>query len=191
MRQSKVEQKLPIGHMGQRIIDEPWSVVAADVIGPYTRLNIGFEYVLIFMDMFTRWIELIPLCKLNAKKIIEAFYKFVINRWGAPRIFLPDNGNEFSNKKVDNFLESVGISHTFTPPYHAQANPVERLNRVYKTMITSFLEKDHRDWDVHLDEFLFAYNTAVHSSLKVSLAYLNLGHDLHAKNDSRRADTVP
>ena len=36
-QQNKVEQKLPIGHRGQRIIDEPWSVIAADVIGLILR----------------------------------------------------------------------------------------------------------------------------------------------------------
>ena len=55
-------------------------------------------------------------------------------------------------------------------------------------MITSFIEKDHRDWDLHLDEFHFAYNTAVHSSLKVSPAYLNSSRDLRTKNESRRKE---
>ena len=79
-QQNKVEQKLPICHIGQRIIDEPWSVVAADVMGPYTRSKKGFEYVLIFMDMFTRWIEPVALRKSNANKIVESFDDFVLNR---------------------------------------------------------------------------------------------------------------
>jgi len=64
------------------------------------------------------------------------------------------------------------------PPYHPQANPVERVNRILKTMITSLIEKDHREWDKHLSEFRFAYNTAFHSSLETSPAFLNLGREL-------------
>ncbi|KAL6417751.1 hypothetical protein ACFW04_011652 [Cataglyphis niger] len=30
-------------------------------------------------------------------------------------------------------------------------------------MITAFIEQDHRDWDLHLTEFRFAYNSAYHT----------------------------
>ena len=57
------------------------------------------------------------------------------------------------------------------------ANPTERVNRVLKTMIVAFLRDDHRDWDLHLHEFRFAYNTAVHGSLRVTLGSLNYGRE--------------
>ena len=44
-------------------------------------------------------------------------------------------------------------------------------------MINSFLADDHRDWDLHLSELCFALNSAVHSSLGVSPAFLNLGRN--------------
>ncbi|XP_014299485.1 uncharacterized protein LOC106694033 [Microplitis demolitor] len=44
-------------------------------------------------------------------------------------------------------------------------------------MIMSYLGDDHRDWDLNIHAFQFAYNTAVHESLGVSPAYLNLGRD--------------
>ncbi|EFN63805.1 Retrovirus-related Pol polyprotein from transposon 412, partial [Camponotus floridanus] len=61
--------------------------------------------------------------------------------------------------------------------YHPQANPVERVNRILKTMITAFLENDHREWDVHLAEFRFTYNTAYHTSLQVTPAFFNFGRE--------------
>ena len=51
----------------------------------------------------------------------------------------------FKNKGVDKFLEERGVTHTTIPPYYAQANPVERVNRTIKTMITSYLENNHGD----------------------------------------------
>ena len=45
--------------------------------------------------------------------------------------------------------------------YHAQANPTERVNRLLKTMIVAFVRDDHKDWDLHLHEFRFAYNTTL------------------------------
>ena len=35
------------------------------------------------------------------------------------------------------------MHHTNTPPYHPQANPVERANRTLKTMIASYLHERH------------------------------------------------
>jgi len=114
-----------------------------------------------------------PLRKATGKKIREVIDELVINRWGTPRELLTDNGTEFVNKDLRAFAEEPGIAHSTIPPYHPQANPVERVNRVVKTMITTFLENDHREWDLHLDEFRFAYNTAFHTSLGTP-AFLNL-----------------
>ncbi|XP_054010792.1 uncharacterized protein LOC128893675 [Hylaeus anthracinus] len=53
-------------------------------------------------------------------------------------------------------------------------NPVERVNRVLKMMISTFVKKDHRSWNVHLHEFRFAVNNTTHSSVGDSPAVLNL-----------------
>ena len=45
------------------------------------------------------------------------------------------------------FAETHRITHTTVPSYHPQANPVERVNKILKTMIVSFIKKDHREWD--------------------------------------------
>ncbi|XP_071579128.1 uncharacterized protein [Temnothorax nylanderi] len=52
-------------------------------------------------------------------------------------------------------------------------------------MIVSFIERDHREWDKHLPSFRFAYNTASHSSLGTSPAFVNLGRELIPPNSLR------
>ena len=42
-------------------------------------------------------------------------------------------------------------------------------------MIRAFIGNNHQDWDRHIPEFRFAYNTATHTSLQTSPAYLNFG----------------
>ncbi|XP_011687095.1 PREDICTED: uncharacterized protein LOC105449536 [Wasmannia auropunctata] len=44
-------------------------------------------------------------------------------------------------------------------------------------MITAFIERDHRDWDQHVSEFRFAYNSAHHTSLQATPAFLNFGRE--------------
>lgn len=88
-----------------------------------------------------------------------------------PRVLLTDNGTECINRELKAFARERGIAHTTVPPYHPQANPVERVNRVIKTMITAFLEENHREWDEHIAEFRFAYNTAYHTSLRTTRVF--------------------
>ena len=92
-------------------------------------------------------------------------------------MLLTDNGTEFANKMVTDRLTEYGIVQSTIPPYHAQANPVERVNRNLPAMINSFLKEDHRDWDLHFVELGFALNTAVHSSLGVFPSFMNFGRN--------------
>jgi len=160
--------------MGRRIADGPWTVIAADVIGPLPRSKAGFQYILVIQDLFTKWVECRALRSATAIKIRETLEDLVISRWGVPKFILTDNGTEFVNKIIKSFAEENKITHTTVPPYHPQANPVEQVNKILKTMIIFFIEKDHREWDRYLSKFRFAYNTAFHSSLGTSPAFLNL-----------------
>ena len=49
-----------VGLLGKRIIEEPWTVVAADIVGPLPRSKSRNQYMLVFVDMFTKWMEIIP-----------------------------------------------------------------------------------------------------------------------------------
>ncbi|XP_024880215.1 KRAB-A domain-containing protein 2-like [Temnothorax curvispinosus] len=154
-------------------------------MGPLPPSKSGHAYLLVMQDFFTKWIECCPLRKATGKKIREAIEDLVIFRWGAPRVLLTDNGIEFLNRELHALAEQYGIQHTTVPPYHPQANPVERVNRVLKTMITAYLERDHRKWDQHINEFRFAYNSAHHTSLQATPAFLNFGREPQPVNLSR------
>ena len=84
--------KAPVGMMGRRTIHGPGKVVAGDITGPFTRSNSGYEYILVFQDLFTRWVECIPIRKANAKTIRKELKERIVLRYGAPKEFLSDNG---------------------------------------------------------------------------------------------------
>jgi len=157
--------------MGRRVIDGPWIVIAADIIGPLPRSKSEYQYLLVTQDLFTKWIECKVLQTVTGPKIREALEDLILARWDTPKVLLTDSNTEFINKVLKDFAEGNNITHTTIPPYHPQANPVERVNRVLKTMIIAFIEKDHREWDEHVIDFRFAYNTALHTSLGTSLRF--------------------
>lgn len=142
---TKVEQTNPARLMSRRIAEAPWTVVAADIMGPLPRSKSGFQYLLVIQDLFTKWIQCKTLRSATGPKIREALEDLIISRWGTPKWLLTDNGTEFVNHAIKEYADINKINHTTVPPYHPQANPVERVNRVLKTMIVAFIDKDHRE----------------------------------------------
>ena len=180
-QKTKVSQQRAVGLLGDRILEYPWCTVATDVM-EFPRSRSGCTHLVVYQDLFTKWIELEPIRAATGKNIKSTFDDLILTRWGAPRILLSDNGKEYINKLMQSMAKDYGIYHAQTPPYHAQANPTERVNRSLKTMIVAFLGQDHRDWDLHVKEFRFAYNTATHSTTKYTPAFLNFGREPLVKN---------
>ena len=185
-QQSKVDQRPPAGFMGHRILDRPWQTVAGDITGPFIRSKNGYEYILVFQDLFTRWVECIPLRKANGMVILKALKERIVLKFGTPEVFLTDNGTEFKNKLIDEYLKAAGIHHMLTPPYHPQANPVERVNRTLKTRIVAFVEENHKTWDEKLPELNFSLNTSPHASTGYTPALLNFARELTPPGTLRR-----
>lgn len=179
----KPVQRLPEGKMNPRQYTKPWDIVSADIMGPLPRSSNGFSYLLIFVDTFTKWTEIIPIRTANATNVCKAFRQFVVYRWGTPRTLHTDNGTPFVNKLVEDLASSLGVTLSRTPPYWPQANPVERINRVVKSIISSYLvEKEHKKWDQYLPELMFSLNSSIHSATGSTPAYLNCGREILPPN---------
>ena len=124
--------------MGSRIVERPWVVVAADLM-EFPPSKSQMKYLIVFQDLFTRWVELKPIRKADGKSVARALEKLILFRWETPKYLLTDNMREFDNQTLRKVLEEYGVKHVITPPYHPQANPVERSNRTLKTMIAAFV----------------------------------------------------
>ena len=168
----KVPQTDPPGMLRKRTVERSWSVVACDLM-KFPSSSSQNKCLVVFQDLFTRWVEVKSIRTMSAKNVAAAFEELILFRWKAPEIVISDNGKCFDNDYFRETLHEYGLTHVTTPPYHPQANPVERANRFFKTMIATYVGSNHRHWDRHLHESRHGFNTAVHSSTKVSPAFLN------------------
>ncbi|XP_039304367.1 uncharacterized protein LOC120357597 [Solenopsis invicta] len=171
--------------MRQRVIELPWTVVAADIMEPLGKS--GHTYLLVMQDLFTKWIECCPLQKATGKKIREAIEELVVFRWGVPRVLLTDNSTEFMNRDLRDVGAVWYLSYN-SATLSSVDEPGRAGDRILKTMITAFVERDYREWDVHINEFWFAYNSAHHTSLQAP-AFFNYGQEplpigLHREQDN-------
>ena len=61
---------------------QPLDDIAIDHIGPFPVSIVGHKYVLVIMDIFTRWVELVPVPDTKASTTAEAIWRYWICRWG-------------------------------------------------------------------------------------------------------------
>ena len=192
----KTDQRGKIGLMGTREIDKPWKFVSADLIGPFPTSKAGFKYVIVFEDLFSKYIICIPLKNRKAQIITKHLQNLCIN-FGTPEVFVSDNAKEFISETLKDFLKESAIRHELTPAYHPQSNPVERVNRDLKTKITAYIEESHKEWDKYIAQFQFAHNTDTHSTTGKTPAFLIYGREMRQpkcwkreiENDPKNANT--
>ena len=185
----KALQQAPAGGMQTTPAANPWDVVAVDLVGPLPRSAKGFTMLAVMQDKFSKWVEIQPLRQATAPAVTKAFKERIALRFGCPRRVITDNGRQYESKEFTSMLRTYGIEHRRTPPYTPQCNPVERVNRVIKTMIAQLTNGDHRHWDHWLPEIMFAFNTARHDSTGYTPAYLNYGREPAAPGAIRQSTT--
>lgn len=187
-QRSKPSNTPPRGLMGERYVQTPWQCVSADLMGPFPHSSDGNCYLLVFQDVFSRWVELIPIRRATSEVISKKFRSVILNRYGAPVTLITDNGSNFVGSLMTSMAKSCNIRMMRTPFYHSQANPVERSNRNIRQLIVSFLNGQHKHWDRYIGEFQLALNSVKQDSTRFSPAFLNFGRELRVGISLRSGD---
>lgn len=125
--------------------------------------NDGYNWVLNFIDCHTKFLFLFPLFNKTGENVLNCLKK-IFRHEGAPLIIQSDNGLEFNNKLVKDYLKVLNIVFKRGRPRHPQnQGQVERANQTITRWIAR--NKTHtpiKRWiDAH-DEIIFAYNTSWH-----------------------------
>jgi hypothetical protein len=134
-----------------------------DLFGPVAYLSIGgSKYGLVIVDDFSRftWVFFLQ-DKSETQGTLKRFLRRAQNEFELKvKRIRSDNGSEFKNLQVEEYLEEEGIKHEFSAPYKPQQNSVvERKNRTLIDMARMMLgefKTPERFWSE-------AVNTACHA----------------------------
>lgn len=177
--EQKPVQRKPTGFMGrQKTVDIPWQMVTADLMGPLPCTVKRNRYLLVVSDYFSKYSVILPLKKANSKTVANLVEEHVFMMFGVPQVVICDNGVQFRGKEFTQKMKDWKVKIWFTALYHPQSNPTERVNRVIKTMIASYVKGNDRSWDENIPQLSFALKTAVHEATGFTPAYLNHGREL-------------
>ena len=154
----------------------PFQRTHADVLGPLATSEKGYKYVLVMVDSFTRWTEMVALKNQTAATIANCIYKEWICRHGVPQEIVTDKGSNFLAQIVQELSHSLGIKRVTTSSYHPAANSLcERRNAVITSSLKKIIQNNPADWPGYLSSVQFALNTTVNQSTHYSPYFLVYG----------------
>ncbi|GAU45897.1 hypothetical protein TSUD_24990 [Trifolium subterraneum] len=150
-----------------RTLISPWPFAwwGMDILGPFPTAARQVKYLIVAVDYFTKWIEAEPLAKIGASHILRFFKRNVLARFGIPQVVVTDNGTQFTNKKFQEFLATIGTTQHFTSVEHPQTNgQAEAANRVILRGLRRRMGASKGNWTEELHNVLWSYKTTPHST---------------------------
>src|SRR3954469_21399726 len=143
-----------------------------DLFGPPSHASLGGKkYCLVIVDDFSRylWIYFFKL-KSDTQKTFIDFINMVQHQYNLPVLIIrSDNGTEFKNYTLNDFLSDEGIKHQYSVAYTPQQNGVaERKNRTLIEMARTMLDEYKSPYKL----WAKAINTACHASNRLYLCKL-------------------
>ena len=145
-------------------IDQQWQMDLTDMQS-MQKFNDGHRYLLVCVDVFSKYTWVVPLKNKTGPSLVEAF-KIILSSGRKPEKVMTDQGTEFFNRHFQALMkeEDVELYNTYN---ETKASIVERLIRTLKTKMWRYFtaKKTMRYIDV-LPDLVYSYNHSVHRSIK-------------------------
>jgi hypothetical protein len=148
-------------------VDAVWGMDLAD-FQEWHASNAGFRYVLVVVDVFSRYAWCRPLKNKTAGVVWDAFKDIMDTSKTQPKEIWVDQGSEFYNKVWTSKLKDLDIGRysTYSPQ---KVSIAERFIQTLKHKIWRHFVRDNtRKWIDVLDEMVTEYNTTEHSRIKMT-----------------------
>ncbi|KII70617.1 Retrovirus-related Pol polyprotein from transposon 17.6 [Thelohanellus kitauei] len=165
--------RAPLNHI---VASKPFSAWEVDFTGPLPVSKKGNKYLIVFIDIFTKWIEAVPVPAITAETASKALISNIVSRFGIPDSIHSDQGPQFESKLFAQMCSHLNIKKTRTTPYHPMCNgSVERANKTIKQQLRHLVNEFQNDWDECIDLVLLSLRSSFNESTKFSPSELVYG----------------
>ena len=135
--------------------------------GKFRKWNNGVRYLLMVIDVFSKfgWIE--PLKNKKGETVVKAF-KNILKKGRKPKYRWSDKDVEFYNKGFKTLLEEEGIK-LYSTENEEKSSVVERWNRTIKNNLWKYFTASNSiSYIDFLPDLLDKYNKTKHRSIKMT-----------------------
>ena len=152
-----------------------------------SKTNDGYQYLLLVVDSFTRWVEAFPMKTQDSKQVALVLFQQIFSRFGAPRKLVSDLGKQFMSHLILALCEIFNVTKHFTSAYHPQSNSFcERNNRTIIQAIRAYTDKDQNNWPTLISGILMALrNSPCTQSTDHSPYYMVFGKEMRLPFDTQ------
>ena len=145
-------------------LDDQWVADLVEV-QPLAKYNRGIRYLLMVLDVLSKYAWVQPLKDKTGVALVHAFDKILKQGRRHPNRLQTDRGKEFYNRTFQRWLDEQGIQH-FSTEGDAKASVVERFNRTLKERLYRyFTAANTLRFDDVLPELVQGYNATRHRSI--------------------------
>lgn len=134
------------GAMEHVLASKPNETVALDVYGPLVKSRRRNRYILVVVDLFSKYTQLYPLRRANAKECLHALLKKYFVDCGKPQRVLSDHGTAFTSDHWRRQLREEGVACIYSSIRHPQSNPSERPMKEIGRLCRVYCSLDHSQW---------------------------------------------
>lgn len=145
-------------------IDDQYDADLSD-LSNIAKENDGFKYLLVVIDIFSKFLWIQPLKNKTAQEVINGF-KHIFKQGRKCKKLRTDKGSEFISKITRSYLKKEGIYFFTTQNSNTKANIAERVQQTIKNRMYRYFtrKRSHRYIDV-LQDIVNSYNSTPHRSL--------------------------
>jgi hypothetical protein len=180
-RKGKCEMKAPLGQPEEPT--EPFQVTSMDITGPYCLTPRKNQYILTFIDHFTKFVEIFPIPDVSAETCARVYATQIVAKHGSGSTLITDQGRAFTSAFFQQTCKILKIRKVKTSAYHPMSNGmIESSHRVLHDSMAHYVDSSGTNWDVVLPFFLMAYRATPHSTTKYGPFYLLHGREMLLPN---------
>lgn len=138
-------------------------IVATDLYGPLPRGVGAARYILVFIDLFSKYVSLYCLRNATTTAFTAKVEDYVRNVQ-RPENILSDHGSQYTLHKWYATLEYHDIKTLHSSIRHPQLNPSERIMRELGRFFRAYCSQKQTSWVMMVPQIGYWLNSTVHDN---------------------------
>ena len=78
----------------------------------------GLYHIIVVVDYFTKWVEAMPMVKLDGETFAHFMFNQIITRFGIPKELVTNHGRHFQNRMMEELASKLEYKQEHSSSYY-------------------------------------------------------------------------